>query len=161
MTAIHTALTGAALAALMSAIAVSDWRRYRVPDALTALALALRVADLVISPPDSVIDALVDASLRAVVVAALFYLFRAAYRALRRREGLGLGDVKLAAVAGAWVDWRLLPYVVEAAALFGLALALVRMARAGSAPRADLKLPFAVGFAPAIFLGWGLGRLGF
>ena len=161
MTAIHTALTGAALAALMSAIAVSDWRRYRVPDALTALALALRVADLVIAPPDSVIDALVDASLRAVVVAALFYLFRAAYRALRRREGLGLGDVKLAAVAGAWVDWRLLPYVVEAAALFGLALALVRMARAGSAPRADLKLPFAVGFAPAIFLGWGLGRLGF
>jgi leader peptidase (prepilin peptidase)/N-methyltransferase len=67
--------------------------------------------------------------------------------------------VKLAAVAGAWVDWRLLPYVVEAAALVGLALALVHARRNGSA-RADMKLPFAVGFAPAIFLGWSLGQFG-
>ena len=160
MTMVPALLTGAALAALMFAIAVSDWRRYRVPDALTALALVLRAVDLVVAPPGPRIEALADASLRAAAVAAMFYLFRVAYRRLRRREGLGLGDVKLAAVAGAWVDWRLLPYVVEAAALFGLALALFRTRREGAALRGGMKLPFAVGFAPAIFLGWGLGRLG-
>ncbi len=140
-------LIGAALALLMAAIAASDWRSYRVPDRLTLLALILRAADLARSADPSVLDIV----LRALAMAGLFYLFRLAYRALRGREGLGLGDVKLAAVAGAWVDWPLLPYVVEAAALFGLGLALWR---ARGRARADMRLPFAVGFAPAIFVGW-------
>jgi len=153
---VTTLAVAAALALLMAAIAVSDWRSYRVPDPLVALALLLRAACSLFEPED-----LALAALRALIVAALFYLFRFAYRRLRGREGLGLGDVKLAAVAGAWVDWPLLPYVVEAAALFGLALALIAAFRQGDRPRADQKLPFAVGFAPAIFLGWSLGQLGF
>jgi len=160
VTAVFTLLTGTTLAALMLAIAVSDWRRYRVPDTLTALALALRGVDLAVAPPGPRLDALLDASLRAACVATLFYFFRAAYGRLRGREGLGFGDVKLAGVAGAWVEWSLLPYVVEAAALFGLALALLRARRDGAGLRGAMRLPFAVGFAPAIFLGWGLSRFG-
>ena len=55
---------------------------------------------------------------------ALFFGFRAGYRALRGVEGMGLGDVKLAAVAGVWLDWAFLPIVVEIAALSALAAAL-------------------------------------
>jgi leader peptidase (prepilin peptidase)/N-methyltransferase len=152
-------VVGAALAALMLAVAVSDWRRLRVPDRLTALALALRAIDLIAGSPDAP-AALFDAALRAACVAALFYGFRAAYWRWRGREGLGLGDVKLAGVAGAWVDWPLLPYVVEAAALFGLALALLRARREGAGLSGGMKLPFAVGFAPAIFLGWSFSGFG-
>jgi len=157
-TAVYSLLVGAALASLMLGIAVSDWRRFRVPDKLTAQALALRALDLMVGWQA---EAFLDASLRAASAAALFYLFRLAYRRWRGREGMGLGDVKLAAVAGAWVDWRLLPYVVEAAALTGLALALAHARRKGATPRGDLKLPFAVGFAPAIFFGWSLSHLGY
>lgn len=160
-TPIHVFIVGASLAYLMLAIAISDWRRYRVPDRLTALALALRTADLLAAPPGPRAEVLLGTCVRAAAMAGLFYIFRVAYRRLRGREGLGLGDVKLAGVAGAWVDWRVAPYVVEAAALFGLGLALFQARRAGARPRGDNKLPFAVGFAPAIFLGWGLGRLGF
>ena len=159
--AVYSLWVGAALASLMLAIAVSDWRRFRVPDKLTALALALRALDLIITPQGSRVEALLDAGLRAASAAALFYLFRLLYRRWRGREGMGLGDVKLAAVAGAWVDWRWLPYVVEAAALTGLALALAHARRKGAPPRGDLKLPFAVGFAPAIFLGWSLSQFGY
>lgn len=155
----HTLAVGAAFGALMLAIAASDWRSFRVPDKLTALALALRALDLALAPEGPLADAWIAATGRAVACAGLFYLFRVAYRRWRGRDGLGLGDVKLAAVAGAWVDWRLLPYVVEAAALGGLALALVQARREGGA-RGDMKLPFAVGFAPAIFLGWSLGGVG-
>jgi prepilin signal peptidase PulO-like enzyme (type II secretory pathway) len=35
---------------------------------------------------------------------ALFFGFRAGYRALRGLEGKGFGDAKLAAVAGVWLD---------------------------------------------------------
>ncbi len=152
---------GAALAALMLAIALSDWRRYRVPDRLNLLALAVRGLDILISPTFSRADAALDAVTRAAVAGVCFYAFRALYGFARGREGLGLGDVKLAVVAGAWVDWRLLPWVIEAAALFGLALALARLRNGPTGQRALMRLPFAVGFAPAIWLGWWCERLGF
>jgi len=147
------------LAALMLAIAISDWRCYRVPDALTLAALALRGLALLASHSPQ--PELCAAAARAAVMATLFYGFRAAYRRWRGRDGLGLGDVKLAAVAGAWVDWRLLPFVVEFAALSGLAVALLRAVGSGASLHAETKLPFAVGFAPAIFVGWQLQSLGF
>ncbi|MDE3176971.1 MAG: prepilin peptidase [Pseudomonadota bacterium] len=156
---IYAVAVGAALALLMLAIAVSDWRRFRVPDRLVALALVLRVVDLLVAGPGPRGEALLEASLRAATMAGLLWLFRVLYRRLRGRDGLGLGDVKLAAVAGAWVDWPLLPFVIEFAALFGLALALVSALRAGRGLRADTKLPFAVGFAAAIFVGWQIQRL--
>ena len=45
------------------------------------------------------------ALLRGAVLALLFLGLRALYRRLRGRDGIGLGDVKLAGVAGAWLDW--------------------------------------------------------
>ena len=147
---------GAALACLMAAIAVSDWRRFRVPDVLSALALGLRGLDILVSPGLPRAEAASSALIRALAVFLAFYAFRALYGWLRGREGLGLGDVKLAGVAGAWIGWRLLPWVVEAAAIVGFGVALARRKRA----RAEMRLPFAVGFAPAIWLGWWLERLG-
>ncbi len=155
----YEVVVGASLACLMLAIAVSDWRRFRVPDPLVALALLLRLFDLVVAPPGPRGEVLLAALVRAAAMAAFFYLFRFAYRRWRGREGMGLGDVKLAAVAGAWVDWPWLPFVMEFAALFGVALALARAYRAGQGLRGDTKLPFAVGFAAAIFMGWQLQRL--
>lgn len=152
-------VVGASLAGLMLAIAVSDWRRFRVPDLLVALALMLRLVDLMAAPEGSRGEALGAAIMRAVAMAGFFYLFRAAYRRWRGREGMGLGDVKLAAVAGAWVDWPLLPFVIEFAALSGLTLAFVRALRAGHGLRRDTRLPFAVGFSAAIFVGWQYQRL--
>ena len=152
---------GVALACLMLAIAVSDWRRFRVPDPLVALALALRLFDLMAAPQGPRNEVLGEALVRAAAMGAFFYLFRLVYRRLRGREGIGLGDVKLAAVAGAWIDWPLLPFVIEFAALFGLALAFARTVRAGERLRGDTKLPFAVGFAAAIFVGWQYQSLPF
>jgi leader peptidase (prepilin peptidase)/N-methyltransferase len=52
-------------------------------------------------------------------------IITALYRLVRRREGLGLGDVKLLAACGAWVSWSGLPSVVLIASLAaGVCLAL-------------------------------------
>jgi leader peptidase (prepilin peptidase)/N-methyltransferase len=86
---------------------------------------------------------------------ALFFGFRAGYRALRGFEGMGFGDVKLAAVAGVWLDWSFLPVVVEIAALSALAIALyARFRGEGFDPKA--RLPFGAFFAPAIWICWAL-----
>jgi leader peptidase (prepilin peptidase)/N-methyltransferase len=57
---------------------------------------------------------------------AAFWALGYAYRRLRGREGLGLGDAKLLAGSGAWVSWWGLPSVVLVAALAGLTAAVVR-----------------------------------
>src|SRR6266851_233249 len=104
-------VAGAGLACLMIAIAAVDARRFIIPDELSAAALALGLA---------------DAAIRGGIMAATFFGLWALYRRLRGREGIGLGDVKLAGVAGAWLDWPSIPIAIEIAALAALAVYLLR-----------------------------------
>ena len=66
---------------------------------------------------------------------------------------MGLGDVKLAAVAGVWLDWASLPLVVEVAAVSALAAALYARLR-GAGFDLSARLPFGAFFAPAIWICW-------
>lgn len=77
-----------------------------------------------------------------------------AYRRLRGRDGLGLGDAKLLGAAGAWVGWQGLPSVVLLGAIGGLVWAL-----AARLP-ADRTLPFGPFLAAAFWLVWYFGPLG-
>lgn len=101
-----------------------DLREFRIPDSLNFM--------LVIS---GLIHAAVleDALINNLIGAAAGYLFLAVwgevYFRLREREGLGLGDAKLFAGAGAWLGWQALPLVLLVAALGGLAYALVTRKR--------------------------------
>ncbi len=42
------------------------------------------------------------------------------YKRLTGKEGMGLGDVKLLAMIGAWMGWRDLPFVILASSLLGI-----------------------------------------
>jgi leader peptidase (prepilin peptidase)/N-methyltransferase len=74
-------------------------------------------------------------------------------------EGLGLGDVKLAAAGGAWTGWQDLPNVVLVAAVAALALALVRAAHRRKRLAGTDRLPFGAFLAPAIWIVWALRQL--
>jgi len=147
-------LAGAGLACLMIAIAAVDARRFIIPDELTSAALALGLADAAIRHPDGIGEALALAALRGAIVAAAFFGLWALYRRLRGREGIGLGDVKLAGVAGVWLDWPSIPVAVEIAALAALAVCLVRWLALGRAISATTRLPFGAFLAPAIWIAW-------
>jgi len=73
---------------------------------------------------------------------------------LRGREGIGLGDVKLAGVAGAWLDWPTIPLAIELVALVGLAVYLAIKITSGQPMRSTYRLPFGLFLAPAIWAGW-------
>jgi leader peptidase (prepilin peptidase)/N-methyltransferase len=49
-----------------------------------------------------------------------------AFRRVKGRDGIGLGDAKLLAGIGAWATWTGLPFVVLIAAACGLAYAALR-----------------------------------
>lgn len=150
-------VAGAGLALLMVAIAAIDARLFIIPDELTAAALVLGLVDAAVQADDTVAGALAVAALRGLVLAFAFWGLRALYRRIRGREGIGLGDVKLACAAGVWLDWPTIPIAIEIAALSALAVCAVRYLRGARSISATSRLPFGLFFAPAIWLGWLLG----
>ena len=75
----------------------------------------------------------------------------AAYRRLRGRDGLGLGDAKLLALAGAWTGWQDLGAIIVGAALLGIGIALLERMR-GNPISATTRIPLGTCMAPFIFL---------
>src|SRR5664279_365478 len=150
---------GAGLAMLMLAIAVVDYRYFIIPNELTAAALALAVINAVLAQAPSMVESLAAAALRGAVTMLFFLSLRWLYGWLRQREGLGLGDVKLAFVAGAWLDWTMIPVAIEIAAL-GALMAYGAWQLFGTGTINSMsRLPFGLFFAPAIWFSWLLSAV--
>lgn len=147
-------LWGAGLAVLMVAIAAVDGRLFIIPDELTVAALALGLVYSVVQDADIWLQALTWSLARGAVPALIFFSVRAGYRRWRGREGIGLGDVKLAAVAGVWLDWPTIPVAVEIAAVAAIGAYLILHFCFRRAVRRTTRLPFGLFLAPAIWLSW-------
>jgi leader peptidase (prepilin peptidase)/N-methyltransferase len=145
---------GAGRALIVLAIAVIDARLFIIPDELTLAGFALALVNAAVISPFDRWEAVGVALLRGAVLALLFFALRTGYRRLRGREGIGLGDVKLAGVAGAWLSLIAIPIAVEIAALAAIAVFCVRHYAAGKPLDTALKFPFGLFFAPAIWIGW-------
>ena len=135
-------------------MAAIDLRHYWLPDRLT---LPLIPAGLLVT---WLVDpaGLADHALGALAGFLAFAGIAWAYRRLRRRAGLGLGDAKLLAAAGAWLGWPALPGLVVVAASLALAIALVRAA-SGERLAAATRIAFGPYLALALWLFWLYGPL--
>jgi leader peptidase (prepilin peptidase) / N-methyltransferase len=149
-------MLGGGLAVIMIAVAAIDARQFVIPDKLVLAALALGLCEIVIAQAGPITLNIGSGALRALVLSALFFGVRAAYRRIRGYDGLGLGDVKLAAVAGLWLDWMGTAIAVDIAALSALAFVLIGVVRGRKISR-QTKVPFGLFLAPAIWLAWLFG----
>jgi leader peptidase (prepilin peptidase)/N-methyltransferase len=134
------------------ALAWIDVEHMMLPDVLTLpLLLAGLGATLLLDPGD-----MVDHALGAVLGYLVFRGVAAGYRAWRGRTGLGGGDAKLLAAAGAWLGWQALPSVVLEASVAGIAVALIAHVLGHRVSRTT-ALPFGPFIAAAIWLVWLYG----
>jgi len=92
--------------------------------------------------------------LRGLALALFLFTVRVLYAQVRGRQGLGLGDVKLAFVAGAWLNWLMIPVAIELAALAALSAYLWRRLVLGQSISPTSRIPFGLFFAPAIWICW-------
>jgi leader peptidase (prepilin peptidase)/N-methyltransferase len=126
-----------------------DVRCWLLPDALT---LPLVVAGLGITAwldPARLVVCALGAALGYIGLRAIGW----AYRMLRGGDGIGQGDAKLLAAAGAWLGVAALPQVILLAAAAALVAALgMRLAGARLGPRSPL--PFGPFLASAMWLLW-------
>jgi leader peptidase (prepilin peptidase)/N-methyltransferase len=131
---------------LLLTLALLDWRHYWLPDALT-LPLAFLGFTLGLWATDV---ALADRIIGAAIGYGLLFAVELAYRALRGREGLGLGDAKLLGALGAWFGWQALPFILLIASAGGLAVMLVT----GRARERTARVPLGTFLALAALPGW-------
>lgn len=144
---------GALLGWVLLALLVLDAEHFWLPDALTLPLLALGL----LLGLGTIAERLLGAAVGGGGLLAVALL----YKALRGREGLGLGDVKLLAALGAWLSPALIGPLILLAALMGLALAgwdALRTRGADGSPSADCgeprRIPFGACLAAAGFPMW-------
>jgi leader peptidase (prepilin peptidase)/N-methyltransferase len=135
-------------------LSLVDLLDFRLPDVVT---LPLIAGGLLLSlwlPDHDPLGHLIGAAAGFAVL----YAIAAFYRRARGREGLGLGDAKLAAAAGAWLGWQALPSVVLVAcaiAFVWIGMAVIFRGRAALAERIAFGIPLSFAF----WLVWLYGTL--
>ncbi|MGH7789283.1 MAG: prepilin peptidase [Candidatus Binatia bacterium] len=100
-----------------------------------------------------------SASLAGILLGGgLLWVVAEGYHRLTGREGMGGGDIKLLAMIGAFLGWRMIPVTLMIASLSGTAIGLSLMLSRGRSTR--MAIPFgpflALGAACALFWGEAL-----
>jgi leader peptidase (prepilin peptidase) / N-methyltransferase len=145
------AIASTVLGAFMIAGADVDARTYLLPDTVTLGAAGCGIA---IAPLLDAADpwlAVAGALLRAFGAAVVLDLLRRCYARIRRREGLGFGDIKLAAAVGAWLPLDMIPLCFGLAASAAL-VAVAAVHWRGHSIDAEAKLPFGAFLCPSLWL---------
>ncbi len=143
------------LVLLLVPLALIDLEHHLLPDVLTLPGIVVGLAASTLSVIVPLSDALVGAALGAAIPYAVIVL----YRLIRGVEGMGLGDVKLLAMIGAFLGWRgaLLTLMLGACGGAVVGLTMIAVGRG----RSDTELPFGTFLAAAavvvLFVGSRIG----
>ncbi len=149
------------LTALLIALAVTDAETFRLPNPLTYGGLVIALGLSVVAPPG-----VVDAVLGALLGAGILLAIRWAWLRATGTDAMGLGDVKMLAMIGAFLGWQQVFVVLLLSTVAGAAVGIaVTLTGRGSM---RTKLPFGIFLAMAAFaasligeplLAWYLGLL--
>jgi leader peptidase (prepilin peptidase)/N-methyltransferase len=145
------AAVAALFCALLVVLAGIDAEHFLIPDRLTLPGIAVGLAVQPLRPGSSFLDA----ALGALIGAGLLILVINFWYWLRKEEGMGLGDVNMLAMVGAFLGWRGMVVTLFMAAFLGgaagLSLLVLRRLKLKS------RLPFGVFLAAGalIALFWG------
>jgi leader peptidase (prepilin peptidase)/N-methyltransferase len=151
---IETAWLDCLLGWWLLALAWIDVRRLILPDVLTLPLIVAGLLAAAVLDPDSLAERALGAALGYLALRAVAW----AYLRLRGREGLGQGDAKLLAAAGAWLGAVALPQIILVAALSALLVAAA-LRLSGRTMHAHSALPFGPFLALAIWALWLFGPL--
>ncbi len=142
------------------AIAVIDFREFIIPDLVSLPSIPAGLLASAASKNETA-NVILEHAFAAALGATLLYVTRRLYSAWRKREGLGLGDVKLAAVAGAWTGIPGLGHVLLLACILAILYVLFIHLHDLRSIRGSTAIAFGVFLAPSIWIVWCVSNLGF
>jgi leader peptidase (prepilin peptidase)/N-methyltransferase len=157
----------AVFAAILVVLTITDIRERILPDKVNFLGLGLGLGlslfiapidgtaawlsrQLFEIPPPQAALAIGDAMLGAAAASGLLWLVAEGYFRLRGREGMGLGDVKMMAMAGAFLGVQRALLTIMVGSLLGslIGAIVISVGRKGS----DFELPFGTFLGAAALL---------
>jgi len=97
--------------------------------------------------------------LGAVLGGGLLFAVAFAYEVIRKREGLGMGDIKMMAMVGAFMGWRLALLTIFAGSLMGTLIGIALMAFRKMNMQGKLAFGVFLGIGSALCLFYGLSFL--
>jgi leader peptidase (prepilin peptidase)/N-methyltransferase len=138
------------LVCILIALFGIDLEHHILPNSITLPGIVIGVLFSLIAPP-GIIDALIGVALGGGILYAIAY----GYYLWRREEGMGMGDVKMLAMLGAFLGWKAVLVTLILASFSGAFIGLGMMLL----QKGDMKyaLPFgtflALGALAAMFAG--------
>jgi leader peptidase (prepilin peptidase)/N-methyltransferase len=147
------------LATALIVLFMIDLEHQLLPNVITLPGIVAGLAFSVVAPPGPA-----DALLGALLGGGVLYAIAAAYYLLRKEEGMGMGDVKMLAMVGAFLGWRAVLLTLVLSSFAGAVIGVVMMGLQKGSMR--YALPFgtflAVGALLAMlfgeqFIAWYLG----
>lgn len=131
-------------AGLLIALFATDLETQRLPNVLTLPGIALGLVFSIWLPP-GIQSSLIGAALGAFVLLAIRWLWKRAMGV----DAMGLGDVKMMAMIGAFLGWQQVWLVLFLSSISGAVLGMLFMTRGRSV---QSKLPFGTFLALAAFV---------
>ena len=129
--------------AALTVVTFIDVRHQIIPDIISLPGIICGVLISLFMPQLRFLDSL----LGAVLGGGILLLIRLVYYALTRQEGMGLGDVKLLAMMGAFLGWQSLLFIILVAsfsgALVGIGVMIIK----------KRNRRYAIPFGPFLSLG--------
>lgn len=145
------AATAVVFSCLMLVLALIDYDHMILPDRITLPGVAVGIASQLVAPLAGLWPAVIGALVGAGILLAVWGL----WLLVRREEGMGLGDVKMLALVGAFLGWQGVLVTLFFGALSGSIVGIALMRRGSVDMRS--KLPFgvflALGGLVALFFG--------
>ena len=153
------------LAVLMAMVVVIDARFFIIPNTLNLLIFGIgfvfwtqasATAELsgYAGAEPNLLSKTCDILARSIVSGGALLAVREAFYRVRGVDGLGLGDIKLAAASGPWLAWDALPMALQLAVFLAVLMIVVgALARRRMPKRTDV-LPFGTCLAPAIWIAF-------
>lgn len=100
---------------------VIDLHHKIIPDAISLPGIAVGfIVRQLFAHPGLRLSVLLDSLLGVVVGAGFLFIVAYGYEKIKKREGLGGGDVKLAAMFGAFFGWQAVIFILMASSMIGL-----------------------------------------
>jgi leader peptidase (prepilin peptidase)/N-methyltransferase len=139
------------LTALLIALFVTDLETQRLPDALTLPGIAAGLAFSTVLPPG-----IQSSAIGAALGAGLLLGIRWLWWVIKRVDAMGLGDVKMLAMVGAFLGWEQVWLVLLFASLTGAIVGIALTASGGRSMQS--RLPFGTFLAVAALFASMFGQ---
>ena len=135
---------GLVLLVVLRALAPDPWMVSHTPDLFGLAAAPLWLSSLF------------GALLGALVGGGSLWLVREAYYRMRHVEGMGLGDVKMMLMVGAFLGWQLTLLTIFIGSMLGSIVGLLLISLRGGSMK--MQIPFGVFLGPAAIISLFVGQ---